>query len=487
MARSYARKPRRSRRPADRVTQLLIIAFVAVACITAVLGVFWVRGLIAARSKGDPSASVSGAQASTEIAVPTPKGPLQRSNGPAQVAWDGKSRLTVLVMGLDLRDWEDGTDVPRTDSMILVSIDPQGKTAGMLSIPRDMWVNIPEMGENKINTAYRWGEVYQVPGGGPGLAMQTVENFIGMPVDYYALIDFNAFVRLIDEMGGLDMHIREEIVVDPIGPGNTVTLEPGVQTLDGATALAYARTRDTLGDDFGRSSRQQEVILAIREQVLQFNMLPSLIAKAPRLYQQVSAGVSTNLTFEQLIRLALMAASIPEENIKRGVISPPLQVEISTNPADGQSILLPAADQIRILRDDIFASAGVVAPSAAVSEAPQTAPPPQPTATPEGDPEQMLQSEKARVAVMNGTTTAGLASETGAMLEDLGINVIDEGNAGHEAESTTIYVYTQKPYTVRVLSEQLNVPESRIVYKMTENPPADIEVVLGSDWASSRP
>ena len=98
--------------------------------------------------------------------------------------------------------------------------------------------------------------------------MKTVEQFLGVPVNYYALIDFNSFVKFIDELGGADMKIRKEITVDPIGPGNTRTLEAGSQTLDGATLLAYARKRYTENDDFDRSARQQEVIMAIRKQIL---------------------------------------------------------------------------------------------------------------------------------------------------------------------------------------------------------------------------
>ncbi len=481
-----ARMARRARKSADRVTSILLIAFIVVACITAVLAVFWVREMLGSR-EGTPPVPAGAVEEEPEVIVPAPKGPLQREGDPAPVDWDGSSRVTMLVMGMDLRDWEDGTDIPRTDSMILVSVDPKTKTAGILSIPRDIWVNIPQMGNNKINTAYRWGEVYDLPGGGPGLAMQTVEDLLGVPVQYYALIDFNAFVQFIDEMGGLDMHIREEIVVDPIGPGNTVTLEPGVQTLDGATALAYARTRHTTGDDFNRSSRQQEVIMAIRKQVLQFNMLPTLIRRAPNLYQQVKSGISTNLTLDQIVRFALLGGSIPEENIKRGVISPPLQVELSTNPGDGQSILIPVPDQIRILRDEVFSGSGAVTPSDAATQVVRTEPPQEVEPTPAGDPVELMQAERARVIVMNGTPIAGLASETGAMLRDLGVNIIDEDNAEQDMSTTTIYVYSGKPYTLALLKEQLRVEDSRIVFKRSDNPPADIEIVLGSDWAESQP
>lgn len=483
MSRAHARMAR-PRRRADQTMAILLVAFVIAACITSILAVLWARNLIQSRSRSE--ATVQGESSSDtvgeEVNVPAPVGPLQRGNRPTPVPWDGKSRVTILFMGLDYRDWTEGTDIPRTDSMILFSIDPASKTAGMLSIPRDTWVNVPGMGYNKINTAYRWGEVYSVPGGGPALAMQTVEEFLGMPVDFYALVDFNAFVRLIDEMGGLDMHIREEIVVDPIGPGNTITLQPGVQTLDGATVLAYARQRHTGNDDFDRSRRQQEVIMAIREQVLQFNMLPTLISKAPRMYHEISEGVSTNLTLDQIIRLALIGAQIDEKRINKGVISPPDQVMISTNPEDGQSILVPVPDQIRILRDEVFAGSEINTPPVA-AESPRAA---AETASPTLDLEQMMKREKARVIVQNGTSVPGLAANTGQLLKSMGLNVVQEDNADTAFFVTTVYDYTGKPNTVRFLIEKLNLPDARIENRYDPNAPADIVLILGADWANQQ-
>ena len=488
MARTTARmtRARRRNRQIDRVTLIVLIAFLVVASVTAVLAFILVRNTVIAWTTtpldGRPGSLNAGGpgQGGVEGNVPAPTGPLQRETGPTPVPWDGNSRVTLLVMGMDYRDWEDGTDIPRTDSMILVSIDPLSMTAGMLSIPRDTWINVPGMGYNKINTAYRWGEVYQLPGGGPGLAMQTVEQFLGVPVDYYALIDFNAFVRFIDEMGGLDMHIQEEIVVDPIGPGNTRTLEPGVQTLDGATVLAYARLRSTDHDDFDRSRRQQEVIMAIRDQVLTFNMLPTLVSKAPRLYQEISAGISTNLTLNQIIQLAMLASQVPEQNIKKGVIGPPKQVEITTNPDDGQSILLPIPDQIRILRDEIFASGGPVAPRA-TQQGTKTQEPTAPANT-----EELMKEENARVIVKNGTSTEGLATKTGALLQSLGVNVLDETNADEIFPTTTIYDYTGKPSTIKFLMEKLNLPNARLYYNYDPNADADIVIILGTDWAEQQ-
>jgi LCP family protein required for cell wall assembly len=114
--------------------------------------------------------------------------------------------VNLLFIGLDERDLVEGQEnqgAPRSDTMILFTIDPQTKTAGMLSIPRDMWVNIPGFGYSRINTAYSLGEGNKLPGGGPALAMATVEQFLGVPIQYYGQINFRSFEEAIDAMGGL--------------------------------------------------------------------------------------------------------------------------------------------------------------------------------------------------------------------------------------------------------------------------------------------
>jgi hypothetical protein len=311
--------------------------------------------------------------------------------------------------------------------------------------------------------------------------MQTVEGLLGVPIQYYAQIDFNAFVRVIDEMGGLDMHIREEIIVDPLGPGNTRTLYPGVQTLDGATVLAYARNRHTEGGDFDRANRQQEVILAVRDQVLTFNMLPTLVAKAPALYKEVQSGVRTNMTLQQVVQLAILMQSIPSANIKRGVIGPPNQITYDTSP-DGQSIEIPVPDQIRLLRDEIFASGGPVGPAAAEAAVQAE----NPTAVP-GDPVELAKQENARIVVQNGSSSEGLATRTAEYLRGQGLNVIGESNADQAYSQSTIIDYSGKPYTARYLVQLLGVDASRVVSRFDPQAQVDIEVILGSTFADSNP
>ncbi len=278
------------------------------------------------------------------------------------VPWDGKSRVTMLIMGVDYRDWIAGDDAPRSDTMMLVTVDPLTGQAGMLSIPRDLWVEIPGFGHNRINTAYMLGEAYNLPGGGPGLAIQTVEDIIGVPIQFYAVVDFFTFERMVDEIGGIDVLVESRIKISPIDQPSH-WLQPKAYHLNGAEALAYARVRKGVdsGGDFGRAERQQQVILAIVDRVVGFEMLPTLVSRAPVLYQEIASGLRTNLALDQLVSLAWLGAKIPRENIQKGVIAPPDKVRFYTRP-DGAQVLGQVPEQIRVLRDRLFVDTSAFTP-----------------------------------------------------------------------------------------------------------------------------
>ena len=449
----------------------LIIVFAVLAIVTGILAFIIVRNIVNSWTMTDlpgvPQVSEDGSPVQVTLEGTEYVAPLQTSNDPTAEPWDGASRVTILMMGLDFRDWESG-ETPRTDTMILLTMDPLSKTAGMLSIPRDLWVNIPGFDHGKINTAYYLGEIYNLPGGGPGLAVDTVEQVIGVPINYYAQIDFYAFAEFIDELGGLDMHIKDPITVDPIGPGNTVTLQPGVQVLDGATALAYARARYTDGGDFDRSRRQQEVILALRDDIVNFNMLPTLISKAPALYNDLSSGIRTNLNLQQVIQLALFASQIDPGDIKQGIIGQD-EVMFGTSP-DGLSIVIPIYDEIRLVRDEIFSTGGPVSP-AAVS----------------GDPATLRQDEQAKISIQNGTSSSGLATQTAEYLRSQGINIIEETNADRLYSASTIIIYNGKPYTTQYIADLMGIATANIYNRYTPDAYADIAIILGDDWLYNNP
>jgi polyisoprenyl-teichoic acid--peptidoglycan teichoic acid transferase len=389
--------------------------------------------------------------------APTPTPPL-----PTPSPWEGSSRINILLLGLDYGEWDspDREGPPRTDTMILVSVDTEAKTAGILSIPRDLWVDIPGMVRpNKINAAYRFGEHYNLPGGGPGLAMKTVEQLLGVPVDYYLQMDFYAFERVIDELGGVVLEVQEEIKVHRLAPNGSTILEPGKHLLDGPTALAYARNRSTSGGDFARAERQQQVMLAIRDKALKLDTLPRLILKAPILYREVNSGVKTNLSLDRMIRLAWLAQSISPENIQKGLIGPGQVMDGMSE--DGQAILLPVPNQIQYLVNQILM--------------PTPAKPPDIT--------QRMQAEEARLSIVNASGFENLGRLTAAYLESQGA-IVERIVEGDEIISnTTIIDFSGKPYTVHFVGRiMMSLPFSQIQSEFDPDQEEDILIILGADW-----
>ena len=449
----------------------LAIAFMLAAAITVFLTYTAFRQLSQTRLGADlPQIGAPGDLGKSGAPqVNLPSDPLQNSAGPDPLQWDGRSRVTVLVMGLDYRDWE-GEGPSRTDTLLLFTMDPSNHTAGVLSIPRDLWVNIPGFDYGKINTAYFLGELYDVEGGGPGLAIDTVENLLDIEINYYAQVDFSAFEDFIDEIGGVEVEVPYDMTIDPLGPSNTIELEDGLQTLNGPAALAYARNRDTIGGDFDRAERQQQVILGIRDRILSLDMLPTLVTRAPQLYQQLASGINSNLTLGEVVTLAYEAARVPTENITRRTIGP--NEVTSTYSPEGMDILMPDLEAVLLVRDDIFFNSGPIAPAATAIV---------------GNMEELVQSEAASISVLNATMTAGLASATTEYLRGENLNVIITDNADETQDVTTLIYYTGKPYTVQYLVELLQIDPSNIYSRYDPYSPVDISIIIGADWVDQNP
>ncbi len=407
----------------------------------------------------DPASIMpEGGTASAPMDVPAP-------------TWDGGSRINFLFIGIDARDWEAKKEAPRSDTMILFTIDPVSKTAGMLSIPRDLWVNIPGSGYGRINMAYAIGEGSKLPGGGPALAMKTVEQLLGVPVHYYGQVDFNTFIEMINAIGGINVMVRERLVLDPIGTGkDKVVITPGYRHLPGWKALAYARTRKTEGGDVDRARRQQDVIFAIMDKVLNPDYFPTFIRQAPQLYQLFSSGIRTNLSLEDGIRLAVLLQSIPRENIKTGIIDYTM-ITFGRTVLGGEdaSVFKAKPDQIRILRDEIFGSG---AASAMAS----------------GDPLELARQEGARIRIINGTYTPDLGQRAAAYLQGFGLNVAELGS-DQASQRTVIVLHSPKLYTLRLFLHLFglngNSGTSQIKFEPNPASTVDIELRIGLDVANA--
>jgi len=348
MQQSQEIKPRfRPKLSGRGLTFTLLGMFIIAALGTALLTFAIVRDVVASWGTGAipefETNQTEALQASLPKAIASQGNlPLQDVNGPPPMPWDGDRPISVLVMGLDYRDWETSEGAPRTDTMILLSLDPGNRTAGMLSIPRDLWVKIPGFESNKINTAYRLGEIYKVKGGGAGLAMRSAQSLLGMNIDYYALVDFAAFERFIDEIGGVKVDVPAETLIDPLGrncpglcnPGAGVAGGPGAGVRPGARQRRR-RLRPGRAPAAGYHGHPQPATRPARTAGL--NPESSDPVFNTRLW---CAHQPDSVPGDPA---SLAGRQVPEENIKRAMIGP--NQATFSNAEDGQEILVPVRKQ----------------------------------------------------------------------------------------------------------------------------------------------
>ncbi|HSK67272.1 MAG TPA: LCP family protein, partial [Anaerolineales bacterium] len=248
----------------------------------------------------------------------------------------------------------------------------------------------------------------------------------------------------------------------------------GIRHLNGRAALAYARCRHAeqgcKDGDVGRARRQQKVIFGIRDKVLDPATFPHLFAQAPQLYRTFSAGIQTNLSLEDAMRLAVLARDIPEENIRKGVIDHSM-ASFGNAILGGQnaSVMKPLPDKIRLLRDEIFTSEGPVSPIA------------------EGDDAALMQADQARVRLLNATSTAQLEVRTARYLSNQGVLVSEVGETKAQNQ-TTIVLYSPKLYTLKFLLDIFQITRSpQILIRPDSSQSADLEIRLGRDWVELLP
>ncbi|MBX7235763.1 MAG: LCP family protein [Caldilineales bacterium] len=249
--------------------------------------------------------------------------------------------LNILVVGSDERDevgpW-------RSDVLMFVAVDFATREVGVISFPRDLWVAIPGVGENRINTATFWGEARKFKQGGIGLLKDTLAQNFGLRVDYSVKIDFNSFQDVIDALGGID------VVVDCPIPGNFPrepgskelvyqTLQPGEYHMDGVFALRYVRERKSTSD-VDRARRQQRMLIAIRNRAREVNILP----RVPALYGALHDSIETDLGLTDIIALARVGVQVEPKDAHGFIIG--FQETDSWTTPEGAQVLLPQMGKI---------------------------------------------------------------------------------------------------------------------------------------------
>jgi LCP family protein required for cell wall assembly len=347
--------------------------------------------------------------------------------------------FTILLIGVDRRD--DPNEGVRGDTLIVVAVDPAEQRASMLSIPRDSLVEIPHVGTQKINSAYGYG----------------YNNAVALYGDYIAQVDFGGFEQIIDTLGGILVDVPQPLLDSEYPTENygveRIYIPAGLQVLDGATALKYARSRHS-GSDFDRSQRQQQILRAILDEVRRRELL-NQVSLLPQLANDLQQNVQTTLPLsdlDTLTSLANLALKLDLSKIEQLSINPNDVTLLAENGSD----LYWEPTEVRMLAQRLIAG-----------------------------PDAKL--EVARIQVQNGTDVSGLAGRMTSRLEQEGFLTLPPGDAPGYYEQTILIDYSNKPETLARLRATLGLPEEAIRSASDDNVPpvgegVDLVLVLGADY-----
>lgn len=387
--------------------------------------------------------------------------------------WGKKERVNILLLGVD-RDPDRMAqgEPPLSDTMIIVSIDPATQQVGMLSIPRDLLVTIPGLGDDKINAAYSNGSMSDITG--PGLVEKTVEYNFGIPIHYFAEVDLQGFEKIIDTIGGVTIDVAAPIKDDEY-PGSAfnytrVYFPAGLQHMNGADALRFARTRKD-DDDFARGNRQQQMLMSLREQAVQLN----LISKSNQLLQDLGGTFRTDLSPTEMLKLAKLGTQIKGNGIHSYNL---MSATHEQNDSRGY-YLIPDWTAIRgIINQMIPGGSTSPSPAAATGSSARVSP----SASQAGQDKQP--DLQASILVQNATNTDGLAGNTAGKLQQAGFpNVGTEQSPETGSHPTSLIInYAASEATAQRISEILGIPTASIQKgDQSLAREHDLVIVLGND------
>lgn len=396
---------------------------------------------------------------------------LQEGVDPSLLNVEGDGRINILLLG---KGGAGHVAPDLTDTLILISIDPIAHEAGLLSIPRDFYVQTPQDGSMKINSVYAAAKNRVLNSGprtkqlseqaelaGLNAVRNSVKDVLGIPVHYRVMVDFEGFRKAIDTVGGVDIDVKQRLY-DPTvaweNNYNALIADVGNQHFDGRKALLYSRSRQSSArGDFDRSQRQREVMLALKDKVLSAGTYSNPI-KINQLLDAFGNHVRTDFNRNDLPRLYEIMQQIPSSSVKSiGLADPPNDYVTTTN-VGGLSVVIPKAgmyeyaDIHHYVRNTLKDS--------------------------------FIKNENAEIMILNGSNKPGLARETEKLLKSYGYRIGFVGDAPTKNYPNTILINRRgqdKRYTEHYLQKRLGVSARGDVPSGIDAGTADFVIILGSN------
>lgn len=379
--------------------------------------------------------------------------------------WGDPREINILLMGIDERTGFTTDRAYRTDTMMVLHIDPVRLTAGVISFPRDLYVTVPNYGQNRLNRANYIGDGEAYPNGaGPGLLMETINNNFGINIDFYVMINFTVFETVVDRLApnGIEICV-DEYIYDPTYPDEgfgtlEVEFQVGCQQLDGTRLLQYARTRKTEGGDIDRNDRQQEVIEATRQYALSAGGIQNFVTQIGPLWNDLAGSYRTNMSLSDITGIANLMIDV--EDVSYTSISPGYWLPQTLE--NGDQVLIPVPSAIQQLIQETFY------PGTELSLADYRA---------------LADSENVPVRVYNNTTVSGLAGNTREYLIGLGVTVDQVGNMPSPSNQATVIQHygTNSRNTALYVAEVLGLPNT-VIERGNDGLAVDgVIVVAGTD------
>lgn len=358
----------------------------------------------------------------------------------------------ILILGVDKRS---GETAYRSDTIVLARVDPSTKEAWLVSIPRDTRVKIPGHGYGKINSAYALGEEQ--------LAIDTVEEFTGLPINHFMAIDFSGFEKVVDAMGGVWVDVPVEIddkEADRSKGNKASHIDAGYQLLDGAHALTFVRTRHQFADqDFSRMKNQQEFAKAVAEQIA----TKTSIAKLPKIVSSVASNISTDMSLMEMLRTAQALKGSGSDKV--------------------YATTVPGTWQSPYIWPDEAAKKKIIA-KMKKGESFEKKKSKEETSTAESETTASTKdASDITVTIRNGAGIAGCASQAASILKARAFKVEDVGNANQFVYDDTLVIYKDDDeklaeQVAAVLQPGTKLVSSRGMYSFD----TDVLVVVGKDW-----